>query len=355
MNSIHNMDGLDQVGHVYMVQAVKMAHNLDLFALSEGNERTEMDRARQYTAWCLFSWQAMVLFHYRRPTLFKQPPRTRLPDPHKDPSFYGEIYVKYPQSSSLHPVHHPSAFFQTAKLHIVLNNLANGIFGGSRNEFPIDKAVSYQQVLLRWFQDLPPCLTPSNIAFPHQLQMHLHYQHVMMLLFEPFLASKMNTVPLATLTGSKTTVKDIIKETQTRFETIIRLYYLRHSFTTYAPVMLQFLSVLGFANVRDARTPSDRLEDQISSLLLAIHGLHHQGSAAHLSNTVFRLLYKESPIDAVNIANRYLGFEEPDMDSDLMTRYTKAAFPVNVVGIDADVEDQRLNKLLRKWTQRQSD
>ena len=55
MNSIYNMDGLDQIGNVYMVQAAKIAYNLDLFG---ANGLGEMDVAKQFTAWCLFSWQS---------------------------------------------------------------------------------------------------------------------------------------------------------------------------------------------------------------------------------------------------------------------------------------------------------
>ena len=55
MNSVYNMDGLDQIGNVYMVQAAKIAYNLDLFG-AQG--RGEMDVAKQFTAWCLFSWQS---------------------------------------------------------------------------------------------------------------------------------------------------------------------------------------------------------------------------------------------------------------------------------------------------------
>lgn len=58
MNSIYNMDGLDQIGNLYMVQAAKIAYNLDLFRRCEGRDRTEMDVARHFTAWCLFSWQS---------------------------------------------------------------------------------------------------------------------------------------------------------------------------------------------------------------------------------------------------------------------------------------------------------
>jgi hypothetical protein len=58
MNSVYNMDGLDQIGNVYLVQATKIGYNLDLFRPWQGEHRTEMDIARHLTAWSLFLWQS---------------------------------------------------------------------------------------------------------------------------------------------------------------------------------------------------------------------------------------------------------------------------------------------------------
>lgn len=58
MNVVYSMDGLDEVGFVYMGQAAQLARNLKLFEALEGGIRTDMDVARLYTAWSLFSWQA---------------------------------------------------------------------------------------------------------------------------------------------------------------------------------------------------------------------------------------------------------------------------------------------------------
>lgn len=60
MNTVYNMDGLDQIGNIYMVEAAKIAHSLNLFGPQESYARTDMFTARQFTAWGLFSWQAYV-------------------------------------------------------------------------------------------------------------------------------------------------------------------------------------------------------------------------------------------------------------------------------------------------------
>lgn len=122
--------------------------------------------------------------------------------------------------------------------------------------------------------------------------------------------------------------------------------------------MLQFLSVLGFAVLGEAKIaqpPSERLVDFRSSLILAIQGLYYQGRAANLSNTVFHLLYDELPVDTINIANTYLSSKKPDTDSQVLSKYVRAAYPINVASIDADAEEKRLNHLLQKLQTKSSD
>jgi hypothetical protein len=58
MNAVYNMDGLDQVGHIYMVSAAKIAQNMNLFAPQAVDQPADVHVARRFTAWSLFSWQA---------------------------------------------------------------------------------------------------------------------------------------------------------------------------------------------------------------------------------------------------------------------------------------------------------
>jgi hypothetical protein len=49
--------GIDKVGWPYLVQAITMANEIDLFSKS-GNEKSEKwQKVRAVTAWCLFSLQ----------------------------------------------------------------------------------------------------------------------------------------------------------------------------------------------------------------------------------------------------------------------------------------------------------
>jgi hypothetical protein len=74
---------------------------------------------------------------------------------------------------------------------------------------------------------------------------------------------------LSTPHGPITTISNITGKSEALFETVLRLYYLRHSFMTYYPIMMQFLSVLGFATVGKFKdTPGfspDGMQDQIAA------------------------------------------------------------------------------------------
>jgi hypothetical protein len=56
MNIAYNVNGVDRVGLSYLIQAIGMAHQMQLFTES-GTMGKEMRSARALTAWGLFSWQ----------------------------------------------------------------------------------------------------------------------------------------------------------------------------------------------------------------------------------------------------------------------------------------------------------
>lgn len=172
-----------------------------------------------------------------------------------------------------------------------------------------------------------------------------------MLLFEPFLDPHESQTLIPTPLGTTTTVTEVKKQSEANFEIIIRLYYLRHGFATYSPVMLQFLSVLGFSFMKKIQTapPSSTSvgEDSKSSLLLAALGLNHQGRSAYLSHSIFRLMYEGLPLDAMNLVNTYLDLEKADLSSQMFVEYVRAAYPVNMASIDDDAEERSVENLLQ--------
>ncbi|KAJ4077892.1 hypothetical protein NW769_015238, partial [Fusarium oxysporum] len=105
LNIIYDCDTMDKIGRSYLLQAVAMAHDLKLFQSSSDKAMSKKtQRARAFTAWCLYAWDAMHSFHYRLPPLFDEAPEFPLPSVHEDPSWYPEIYRNsMPIASSDHP------------------------------------------------------------------------------------------------------------------------------------------------------------------------------------------------------------------------------------------------------------
>jgi hypothetical protein len=58
LNIYYNLSGLDEIGQVWRVQAIALAHELGLF---DGRITAESDRLRagmEFTAWTLYMWEA---------------------------------------------------------------------------------------------------------------------------------------------------------------------------------------------------------------------------------------------------------------------------------------------------------
>lgn len=56
---------MDKVGTSYLMQAIVMAMDQDMFSPTTGTDNEKLRRARAFTAWGLFCWQAYVnAVHY---------------------------------------------------------------------------------------------------------------------------------------------------------------------------------------------------------------------------------------------------------------------------------------------------
>lgn len=55
---VHNLCGLDQVGQMYRIHAIRLAEQLKLFDAAPSDIDERQGRGRVYTAWMLFSWES---------------------------------------------------------------------------------------------------------------------------------------------------------------------------------------------------------------------------------------------------------------------------------------------------------
>ncbi|KAF2994990.1 hypothetical protein E8E13_004061 [Curvularia kusanoi] len=86
MSYITTNNGFDEIGAVYSKRACEMGEDLKLFGPDSHGTGTNIAKARLFTAWALFSWQAMFDYHFFRQPYFNHPPQVPLPDPQLEDS-----------------------------------------------------------------------------------------------------------------------------------------------------------------------------------------------------------------------------------------------------------------------------
>lgn len=97
--------------------------------------------------------------------VFKEPPVEALPSHECSAEYFGEIWLKYPLSERLWPLHHGQTFKAWAELYTIANRIKCRTYSTEARGEPVDsryQAREYSE-LIHWFQNLPPSLTPAQI------------------------------------------------------------------------------------------------------------------------------------------------------------------------------------------------
>ncbi|TWU77756.1 hypothetical protein ED733_008622 [Metarhizium rileyi] len=352
MNVQCNISGIDKTGFVYLLQGAAMAHRLRLFELQDG---AMLRPAFAYTAWCFFWLQSTLAYIYKLPPLLQSPPKSPLPDPIEAPAWYGELFVRYPQSESLVPLQHGQ--LQRARLEqsCFINNVASAVAGGQPNAHDL---VSRAMVGLEaWYKALPPCLSPQNIVFPSQLKIHLHYYNILMELHK--LLQNTAAQHSSRQPGSPTIAEAC-------FESILRLYYLRHSFEISDAMLTQFLTVFAMnasqalagsrEPIQDEKTMSaddSTLAEKTtvrSALVLAIKGLRDQGQYYFFPQKTSYLLLSQLAPDDANLVQKFAHVSDEARESRVIqAREIPGHFPPDIMHVLGGGEDVYSSELIRQY------
>ncbi|KAK3358721.1 hypothetical protein B0T25DRAFT_599547, partial [Lasiosphaeria hispida] len=298
LNLEYNHNGQDDVGYVFLQQAVGMANTLGLYKPDPhgSTQSKRMKNAREFFAWGLFSWTVLQSYYFYREPLIKTPPATPLPDPEKDPSWYGEFWLQYPMNSSLFPARHGYTVRTIALLRIILCEIACRAFRGEGGTQTLswNDIVEFRAKLDRWYQAIPEPISAKNVVFPWHLKTHLEYYAALYNLHTGLLS------PQGSTSARQKTVSEVSSFSITRFETITRLYYLRHSFETMDGFLTFHLSHLAAATLKAMQSlshstsnglpPDQRLLKTLrSTVFLCIKGLNDQARYIHVAVVVYRL------------------------------------------------------------------
>ncbi|KAI0902092.1 hypothetical protein F4806DRAFT_490565 [Annulohypoxylon nitens] len=360
---------MDKVGTSYLLQAMAMATNLHLFTDTCGTRDGENRRARAFTAWGLFCWQAWQRFYFGRPPLLEKAPAYALPDPLLDPKWYGETWLRYPLSQNIYPTHLGCTIRANFELRKLMNEMALELFedNGPPHMSP-EKALECKSKLDNWFANLPDPLMPTKVVLPDHIKIHIEYYGTMISLVR--LLAQCGT-PL------NLTWQNVITHSEVRLETLLRLYYLRHSFESYDPLLMHWLMFLGDSILLKLDTPQAAIplppyhprpnpESLRSTLILCAKGLYDQSRNFHIAVLLYRLLRDRMKANDLDLLRTHIFSSSPsnsgsadsgnasaDDDEPLMTHYVQAQWLAPIVtppDNDGDDSSKRtLDYLLREY------
>ncbi|KAI1637477.1 hypothetical protein F4809DRAFT_649889 [Biscogniauxia mediterranea] len=344
------INGVDELGRLYLQDAIDMAWRLGIFRPDPTRSR-EWQLVAETTAWGLFNWQAF------QPPLLSEPPQYPLPGPGTGNR---ELHTKQPLAQE--PVHtYDSIVFKAlCSFRVIINRIAKETCKSSRNSIEIsyNEAFFFRSSLTTWYDNLPDPLKSRNIALPTHLKLHMHYHNLMIYLFEPF--EKMDPIDGEDSPG------DILGQSKACFETLVRLYYLRHGFGSYDATLVQFLPLLGFSSLRDLTTDNARLEELRSTVVLCAKGLWEQGQNSFAARALFRLyLASLGPAEARLVRDAVavdpppaLPLPDDDDDDDdggddtmdVIVREVRSCWPVGIFSAATKANRFRsLNDFARWW------
>ncbi|KAF9771796.1 hypothetical protein IL306_010542 [Fusarium sp. DS 682] len=147
-----------------------LAHQLRIFDTVDLGQSERIHRGTQHLAWAMYNWEALSGFSLMRPPLIKKPPKWPLPDPLGDPSWYGEVWVKYPLNHGLSPMYLGQVLRARSQFRIIMNEFCAAAYS-EESKVGIDLAYQFRERLEGWYSNLPDSLTPRRIVLPGQLQL----------------------------------------------------------------------------------------------------------------------------------------------------------------------------------------
>ncbi|SCO92559.1 uncharacterized protein FRV6_16687 [Fusarium oxysporum] len=350
INIIYNMYSMDKLGTTYGVQAIAMAKDLKIFDPSCRPKSKSRQHVYDFTAWCLYYWMSLQCYHFMIPSFIKEPPKIELPNLDVASQWAGEFLLRYPLSQTLYPMHHAELFKSKMDLIRVISRIGANLFHstdsatGDEDNTDLNE---YLTALKNWYSTLPASLTPSAIIFPCQLKLHLLYHNVVINLCELL-------VPSAKESEAGQTSEEILAQlshSRICFETIMRLYYLRHGFASADTYIAHDLAVLGFmalGKLKDAGGIQN--EDLRSTLLLAAKGLGDQGRNYYLPFTLFHVIHGEMSEEDTALLHQFItSWKEDVISKQVRAKHVQAQYPCDIVKITNYPDSKRLGNLIKQY------
>ncbi|KAL2134955.1 hypothetical protein VTI74DRAFT_10276 [Chaetomium olivicolor] len=344
---IYNINGSDKIGWRFTLRAIEMANQINLLGPPLAHYGADMQCVRTYTAWALFCWQSLESYHYLQPPPVKEPPKSPLPEPLQYPQWYGELWVKYPQSQTRLPTYHGLLFKAKADFWTIMNEFSLLTFSHRHTaiapKLSVSEVLPFYHRLRAWERNLPEPLTPRNIVLPHQLKLHMHYNHMLIDVVEYILrCAERDGVQLTQVH------RDVYNEAVLHLETLLRLYYLRHGYEFPDSFLLHFLGFLNHITMKAIETSegSSFLEFRRSTLLLITKGIHDQSRAHYVARAILRFQASMMRPEDVELLKQFVEIGEDHLIFGPLEQVVYTDWPVYDIGIEAKAEQMRQGKTL---------
>jgi len=137
------------------------------------------------------------------------------------------------------------------------------------------------------------------------------------------------------------------------FETLIRLYYLRHGFEAPNMFFMHFLLVQSFKSMATLKTltsATPSVDDVQSTLILAGKGLRDQGRNYYLSETVYYILENWMNSEDAELMRKFVHVRKEDSKArQLRAKHLQSQILVDKVKITEHPEDKSLSNLIKQY------
>jgi hypothetical protein len=143
-------------------------------------------------------------------------------------------------------------------------------------------------------------------------------------------------------------------EAVANLETVIRMYYRRHSFQACDTYMTNFVLMLVTLMMeaikqRTGATSAAHLEHLRSTVLLSVKCLYDQGKNVHCSNIIYRLLRDGLEPSEMSVLRRYISPSEEAEKEPLDPQQARSHYPITVMRFDEDPEATLMENMVREY------
>ncbi|KAK6084403.1 C6 transcription factor [Seiridium cupressi] len=347
-----NCDGLDKIGFRYLRLAISMAKDMGLFSPQPRAVDSKRQAVFSATAWGLFDMQARQTFLTRQPSLLVDPPPVTWTNESLSTYYFGELWVLYPQAPYPTPVYHSQVFSATCELASIMNDIVIRTYGPSKQSGPISfrEALGFRDRLRKWQAMLPIPLQPESAVFPAQLKLHMQFCVLLIFLLGRFSAVERSAAELGITPGDMTTAQAITSSAKTSLESLLYLYYARHSFEKCDTAMMAYFDLMGFGALKDMGHSNQQARmSKLSMVVLCAKGLRDQARNFFVAEVIFAILRDSLSYEDARQLKQFACIENEEKRKPLLAEHVFSHYPLTSTDLYDVADQRRLDELVKSY------